>query len=242
MAGNATASMSENTDQSPPAKDNAEIGTAQIPAQQSTPQEHEQIRTGEAPAENSTGQGIIAATKRAYAGLTSKIKKGRGRPRNDGLAKSSDRIEENYQGDLQPNQQPLAPPTHTPPMASIPPAVDRGNLLLRKSIRVLVKGAITFFKQLIRIKADAIDLEKDFVEETLKQCDPDPEALDNFCESAELLMEKYKISTEYAPEIAFFGNGAQLFSPLILTCKRFDAEILRRRKMEGQPVPLSPKK
>lgn len=196
------------------------------PAQLNLPAEiqNEPLTTASPLVEPALGQKILSAADKAFSAISSTIKKGRGRPRNDGAPKISDKI---VPGEKSPSEN----PGKSPPVDS-PPVNPAGILLFRRAVAAAIAGIFGILKQFIRIKADACGLEKEFTETALKQADPDKETVDGFNEALGLVMEKYKVQTEYAPEVALVIYGGRMAAPYLLLFKTFDAEIKRKRELE----------
>jgi len=197
------------------------------PGQLQPPPENDSQGTSGTPVENSGVQKIMGAAKSAYESVKQKIKPGRGRPRKDGLPKSSDTVAED----------PVFFEHAQPPTAVFPPSA--GDLLIRKAIGSAAKGCIGIAKQVIEIQADAAGLDSAFTEKALTQASPDQETLDGFNESIQLVCEKYKLTTEYAPEISLAIYGGRIATPFFLLLRTFSAEIKRKRALEN-PQPPKP--
>lgn len=159
----------------------------------------------------------------AVGGVVAKWKPGRGRPRKDGAPKISDIPLETEEKN----------PVQAAPLVSTPDnsAVDS---LFRKSIVSGAKGILGFLKALVRIKADAAGLDEKFVSKTLSECQPEPEDLENFSESLKIVLEKYNVKSEKAPEISLAINSAKLVAPYALLFSTFNAEIKRKRELEAK--------
>lgn len=197
-----------------------------------TPPAHDTTGTEEAQPKTGLAQSLLKSATGAYNAVAAGFKKGRGRPRKDGLPGISDQIISEDEENPQPN----LPAAHEAPANII--RVDfatRANTVLRRSVCNSLKVAISLCKQIIGIDAEAAGLDRDFTKASLEKCNPDPQAMDDWAESAELVMEKYEVKTEYAPEIALGVNTIKIFAPFALLRKELKAEIERKRKLEAQP-------
>lgn len=159
----------------------------------------------------------------AVVGVVSKWKPGRGRPRKDGQPKKSD-VPTEFQ-EKTPDASAVV--VATPPDSAI-------DSLFRKSIVSGAKGILGFLKALVRIKADAAGLDEKFVSKTLAECQPETEDLENFSESLKIVLEKYNVKSEKAPEISLAINSAKLVAPYALLFSTFNAEIKRKRELEAK--------
>lgn len=199
----------------PPGEIQQEILPQTIPLQNDT--------LGTTPASDKTGisQKILATAQSAYQSVSASIKRGRGRPRKDGFPKASDTII------------PGTGLTTSEAASNIPPVGDSpGDILFRRSIASAFKGVLSFLKQFVRIKADAAGIESAFTEKTLKDAEPPPDAMADFSESLELVLKKYSVKSEYAPEISLAIHSARIVAPYALLFKTFDEEIKRKRERE----------
>jgi hypothetical protein len=163
---------------------------------------------------------LLEKIRGATEPILQKFKIGRGRPRADGSPKKSDI--------------PLAAPSPAlPGGAAAAPVVDPNfDALFRRSVLSAVKGVLGFAKNLVRSKAGAAGLDKDFTERTLRECEPEPEVMADFSESLEIVLQKYNAKTQYAPEIALAIAASRLGSPYVMLLKSFNAEIARRKAAE----------
>lgn len=170
----------------------------------------------------SVGEKIRGAVTPVFEKFSIPFRKGRGRPRNDGLPGKAD--------------VPLAPapvaaaPSPVADSPPIPLPVD--NFLLRRVVVSAVKGAKSFARYLIRGKARRAGLEDSFIERTLDAGKPEAEAWSDFEQSLGLVLKKYNIKTEHDELLACGADLVRLFAADIYVMRALDAEIERRQRKE----------
>jgi len=183
--------------------------------------ENDQNPASENSAQNSIGEKIRQAGNKV-AGAFGIIRPGRGRPRKDGSPKKSDLVSENPAE----NPIPLAP--------LVAPAINPAHdALFARAIGSLVKGFFAFAKNIIRKKAKAAGISESFTDTALRECEVEPEVMQDFNDALKICLEKYNVSTQYAPEIALAVAASRMAGPYVLLLRTFDAEI-ERKKNEGK--------
>ncbi len=170
----------------------------------------------------------------AAAGVCEKfgitLKRGRGRPPIHGRYSRENGSDGKTPVAVSPVP-PVVPPSNVIPL---PAATDpAGASLFRKAAVAAVKGVLAVFKQIIRIKAGAAGLDKEFTEKALRTAEPDPEVLSDFNESLELVMRKHNVAPKNSEEWALAINAGRLAAPFLLLFTTFNAEIERKRAMEN---------
>jgi len=176
---------------------------------------------------NSIGEKIRAATA-ATLQKFNVIRRGRGRPKNDGSPKKSDVVE-----------------TNNPPGARAVPVdfVENGNSvaavgatpghqLLRRCVAKLAASEISFLTSIVEIKADAAGVDEAFLREALAAASPAPKAFEDVGESADLVAIKYGWNVDKLPEIALGADLLALHLPFAKLFFALNAEIKRKRAAE----------
>ncbi len=117
--------------------------------------------------------------------------------------------------------------------SSAPTFIDSARAsVFRKSVVGAIKAAFGIVKKVFRIKAEAAGLDRDFVEKAIASADPDPGALEEFCDSLDALLKKHNCEPKNSEEISFGLNTLRLAAPWALTFSMLNAEIQRKRAAE----------
>jgi len=182
---------------------------------------NESLPPASASAETPVAEKILSAGEKIFEKFALPFKRGRGRPRKDGQPKGND--------------VPLAPAAAgTPPVAPVAAAAvdSRYGALFSRSIGSAVRGVLDFAKKLVRKKAGQAGIDKDFTEKALIECEVEPAVMADFNESLQIVLEKYRVNTEYAPEIALAIATGRMAAPYVMLLKTFDDEIKRKKSAE----------
>ena len=187
------------------------------------------------PAGTPTLENIRKTAGRVFSWGGQMFQKGRGRPPADGGPGKNDIP----LGDEQ------IPPDMAPPLAENPPA-PAGNrfAVYHKSIVSGVKGLLKIAAAFIGYKASQAGFSGDFVRELKSEMVPTQgpegqelnEALEDFAANLELVLTKYNVSTEFAPEVACALSAVKLGQPIVSAIGKLNAEIERRRQT-STPTP-----
>ena len=130
----------------------------------------------------------------------------------------------------------LATPLPSPALPAAPAPASVVNpehgALFRRSVASAVKGLLGFAKSFAKGKAVDAGINPEFAEKALRECDPEPDVMNDFSESLETVLKKYNANTEYSPEIALGVSVVRMAAPYALLIKTFNAEIARKRQQE----------
>lgn len=184
-----------------------------------TPAENDQIPTAENPVEASTFEKVRAAGEGVIAQFG--IKRGRGRPRKDGQPKANDTVSPANKE----NSGAVAVAVAANPTPTYGP-------LFSRSITSLVKGALDWAKTVIRSKSKQAGIDDSFTSAALKECEVETQVMTDFNESLSIVLEKYKVDSQYAPEVALCVASARLAGPYLILLRTFDVEIKRKNQLE----------
>ena len=172
---------------------------------------------------------LRATGARIIQGRGVAFKKGRGRPRNDGLPGPTDTVIGTE-----------APPGEFEiPLAGFdrPGGDPAATSLCRRSVIAAVKAGQWFAREVIRIKADAAGIDSGFVETALAKCEPAKGALEDFQTSLDAVLKKHNWRPVHDEEWALVIDAGRLFAPYGLLLATFNAEIKRRRAEQALPPP-----
>lgn len=176
--------------------------------------------------------GIAQKIGRAADGVFQKfgiVRKGRGRPRNDGQPKKSDLVATEGGEPIAANQIPGGIPAA--------PVIDSAAAaLFRRAIVSAVKGTLGIARDIARIFANAADIDRGFTDRALKKAEPEPEALQDFTEALDLVLKKHDVQPKHAEEISLAITGARLLAPYAVLIAEFRGEIARKRGLSA-PAP-----
>lgn len=113
---------------------------------------------------------------------------------------------------------------------------SRADALFHRSVvkgaQGLIRGLTDYCKSLAR----QAGMDKEWVREQFDKAQAEKEDWDEFGESLGLVLEKYKVKTEYAPEIAAGISGCRILAPLGVLLVELRAEIRRKRMAEKSKV------
>lgn len=199
---------------------------------------NEPIEPASSTAQTSFVEKVGRAAESVFESAGLPFRRGRGRPAN---CKGCGRPETKCRCDklaAKADIEPVATAAPSPALAAVPLAATVDNTknrsLLSRSIVSVVKGAVNFGRSKILSKLKQADLETPTLLKCYEETDPEKEtALADFSESLELCFEKYKVNTEYAPEIACLCSAGRIFTPIITMNQTLDAEIKARAKREA---------
>ena len=150
------------------------------------------------------------------------IKRGRGRPRNDGAPKISDVV-------LTPTGNAL-PARENVALATAANVVDpvADAALLHKCIVGGAKGALGGLNDVLRIFGQKAGLAEDYMRQLTARAEPDADALANFSEALDAVLKKRNINTVNAPEWALALATGRIAAPYGLILLELRKEIARR--------------
>lgn len=176
-----------------------------------------------APVETEIAKTVDSAASRVFEKFGVLWKRGRGRPRSDGLPAAGDvRLGPAPPGGV---AVPMSAPGLVP---AVPDPYAAG--LFRRAFTQALKGTLGIVKSIERWLAEKAGIDGGFTERALKECEPDPTALEDWRESAEALLKKHGWSPENrAEEWAFALNTFRIFAPHAQLVVLFRQEIARRR-------------
>ncbi len=191
---------------------------------------YEQARE-EISSQNSFGEKLRAATSATLEKFHI-VRRGRGRPKNDGSPKKSDTVETVGGGAPTPVAVAAVESGDSVAAAFGSPA----HVLFRRVVAKAVKSAVSFGKGLIRIKGEAAGLSEEFLEKSLAACTPEEKQFQDVAESADYVAIKYGWKIDKMPEISLAVDVIGIASPFASLFFLLNSEIKRKRKMEG-PAP-----
>jgi len=206
------------------------------------------------PSENNLGQKIRRATASVINRAGQVFKKGRGRPRNCELCEGAGCESCDFSG-KQPGKldvpisqggpggeikhvPPLQPagglPEGSPMAAESPaPAPDTSRAsLFRRSVVSAARSIIKILTGIVRVYADAAEIDPKFTDRALSRCEPSADALDRWTESLDVVLKKHQVEPKHAEEISLAVNTAELLAPFGILIAEFKGEIRRRRDRE----------
>ena len=192
-------------------------------------QENEQSAKVESPPSESITQKILNSAQGVFERHGVVFKRGRGRPRADGMP---------AKGDV-PINAPLkalpacaAPPTPLPDQAGLDPA------LVRRCCSAVLKGVSGVLDKILFRKAKLATNDHQWAQQLVADTAITKEEMDSFSELAEVCLRKYGVGTEYAPEIGLgcivLGVGIRYGAAL----KSLDSEI-RKQAQASNPSPAN---
>lgn len=187
-----------------------------------------------APADESTNsqQGIFGKISDAVGRVAEKhgvsFKRGRGRPKKDGTPKSSDTLVDGETGAV-------VPASAAPALAAaVPtPVPTVSQAVFHRSIIGGAKGLLKTLAAFVKNMAGKAGMPEPWIARNMATVEPEPEALADWSESFRVVLEKHKVNTANAPEVALAINTGRLLVPYAVLILELRAEIKRRKEAEA---------
>lgn len=171
--------------------------------------------------------GLFGKIGNAVADVASRhglsFKRGRGRPRKDGSPKANDTLVNTASGQS-------VPAADNPALAAaVQPPAPATDFILHRTIIGAFKGLLKALGKYVKKLAGDAEMSREWIDRNMAACEPDPEALADWSESAKVVMEKYNVRSEYSPEIALVVNTGRLVAPYGVMIIELRKEIALRR-------------
>jgi hypothetical protein len=120
------------------------------------------------------------------------------------------------------------------PAVAVPDFNARVDALFRKCVAGGAKGVPEGLNEITRVLANQAGIDKDFTEKTLARAKPEPDALDNFADSVDLVLSKHAPQLKEGGEWSCLAlSTARLAAPYGVLWYEFIKEI-QRKKREGK--------
>jgi len=202
--------------------------------------------------ENNLGQKIRRKVVTILEKHGVKFRKGRGRPRSDGLPGAGDIVLESNElgvpvavaGGPAVAAAPVAGGGDPVPAGGVVPAVALSEIdqkisaLFRRCLAGGARGITDGCNSITRMMAGKAGIDREFTEKTLERAKPESEAVENFAEALQLVIEKHK------PEVKEGGEwyclalaGGRLVAPYAMIWWEFKKEIDRSRAGQRAAAP-----
>ncbi|HTB83640.1 MAG TPA: hypothetical protein VK742_08300 [Candidatus Sulfotelmatobacter sp.] len=179
--------------------------------------------------------GIIEKIRLAGSAAVEKfnvVRRGRGRPRNDGSPKKSDVV--------QPENLEAGPGGGSPAADISDPAVAAAenmpdfkqeiDELFRRCVASSAKGVTEGCNFVTKILANQAGISPEFTEKTLASAKPEPDALADFSAAVDLVVKKHRPQIKEGGEWACLAmTTGRLMAPYALVWLEFKKEIERRK-------------
>lgn len=228
---------------------NSPENSAAIPTTQPaniSPAQNDLVTGTKNPSENSLSQKIGDLAGNLAEKFNLPFKRGRGRPRKDGLPNKSaifpgnepEKIISAAPGEIPPKIPGIiyepSPENVLPAQTNILPAPDFAiGALFRRVVCSSVKSAIGVCDAITRLFGKQAGCRTDFVEKCIAANKPEEKAIEEFTECLDLVLKKHNVQPKNAEEIALGIAAVNLFKGYPLMWFEFRAEMQRNASAQN---------